>query len=57
MDYTRYKEHSGNVIEWHWEILDIINQKESRPQDKPKPFSELPAEEQAKILKWYPELK
>jgi len=60
MDYTRYnqpyKEPSGNVIERHWDILDIINQKESRPQDKPKPFSELPAEEQAKILKWYPEL-
>ena len=61
MDYTRYnqsyKEPSGNVIERHWDILDIINQKKSRPQDKPKPFSELPKEEQAKILKWYPELK
>ena len=59
MDYTRYnqsyKEPSGNVNERHWDILDIINQKESRPQDKPKPFTELPAEEQAKILKWYPE--
>ena len=61
MDYTRYnqpyKEPNGNVIERHWDILDIINQKQSRPQDKPKPFSELPAEEQAKILKWYPELQ
>ena len=61
MDYTRYnqpyKEPSGNVIERHWDILDIINQKESRPQDKPKPFAELPLEEQQKILKWYPELK
>ena len=61
MDYTRYnqpyKEPSGNVIERHWDILDMINQKQSRPQDKPKAFAELPAEEQAKILKWYPELK
>jgi hypothetical protein len=61
MDYTRYNqpyhEPSGNVIERHWDILDLINQKQSRPQDKPKPFSELPPEEQAKILKWYPELK
>jgi hypothetical protein len=61
MDYTRYnqpyKEPSGNVIERHWDILDIINQKQSRPQDIPKPFSELPEEEQQKILKWYPELK
>jgi hypothetical protein len=61
MDYTRYnqpyKEPSGNVIERHWDILDMINQKESRPQDKPKPFAELPQAEQQKILKWYPELK
>lgn len=61
MDYTRYnqpyKEPRGNVIERHWDLLDLVNQKQSRPQDKPKPFTELPAEEQKKILKWYPELK
>jgi thioredoxin-related protein len=61
MDYTRYnqpyKEPSGNVIERHWDIMDMINQKESRPQDKPKPFSELPKEEQEKIVKRYPELR
>jgi hypothetical protein len=61
MDYTRYnqpyQEPGGNVIERHWDILDLINQKESRPQDKPRPFPELPAEEQEKILKWYPELQ
>jgi thioredoxin-related protein len=60
MDYTRYnqpcKEPSGNVVDRRWNILDMINQKQSRPQDKPKPFSELPQEEQKKILKWYPEL-
>jgi Domain of Unknown Function with PDB structure (DUF3863)/Domain of Unknown Function with PDB structure (DUF3864) len=59
MDYTRYnqpyKEPSGNVIQRHWDILDIINQKESRPQDTYKPFTELPQEEQQKILKWYPD--
>jgi thioredoxin-related protein len=61
MDYTRYNqtynEPSGNVVDRRWNILDIINQKQSRPQDKPKPFSELPGEEQEKIIKWYPELK
>ena len=60
MDYTRYnqpyQEPSGNVIERHWDIVDLINQKGTRPQDKPKPFTELPSEEQEKILKWYPEL-
>lgn len=61
MDYTRYnqpyQEPGGNVVDRRWNILDIINQKESRPQDKPKSVSELPKEEQAKIRKWYPELK
>jgi hypothetical protein len=61
MDYTRYnqpyKEPSGNVVERHWDLLDILNQKESRPQDKYRPFTELPPEEQQRILKWYPELK
>lgn len=61
MDYTRYnkpyKEPRSNVIERHWDLLDILNQKESRPQDKLMPFTELPTEEQQKILKRYPELK
>lgn len=61
MDYTRYnqpyKEPSGNVNERRWSLMDVVNQKQSRPQDKPKPFSELPKEEQIKILKWYPELE
>jgi thioredoxin-related protein len=60
MDYTRYnqpyKEPSGNVIAQQWDLLDIINQKQSRPQDKYIPFKELPPEEQVKILKWYPEV-
>lgn len=37
--------------------INIINQKESRQQDKLKPFTELPKEEEAKVLKWYTELK
>jgi hypothetical protein len=61
IDYTRYnqpyKEPSGNVVERHGDTLDVINQKQSRPQDTPKPFVELPAEEQQRILKWYPELQ
>ncbi len=61
MDYTRYNqpyvEPAGNVVDMHWDLMDLINQKKSRPQDKPKPFTELPTDEQANILKWYPELK
>jgi hypothetical protein len=44
------------VIERHWDLLDMINQKQSRPQDKYKPLKELPPEEQQKILKRYPEI-
>jgi hypothetical protein len=38
-------------------LLDLIYQKKSRPQDRPKLLTELPTEEQEKILKWYPELR
>ncbi len=59
MDYTRYgqpyREPSGNVVDAHWDLMDLVNQKESRPQDRARSFSSLPPEEQQRILKWYPE--
>jgi hypothetical protein len=36
--------------------MNRINQKGTRPQDQPVPFSALPAEEQALILKHYPDI-
>lgn len=60
MDYTRYNqpymEPSGNVVDEHWDLMDLINQKETRQQDKNRSFSSLPPEEQQRILKWYPEI-
>jgi hypothetical protein len=60
MDYTRYnqpyREPSGNVVDAHWDLMDLINQKETRQQDKNRSFSSLPPEDQQRILKWYPDV-
>ena len=60
MDYTRYgqtyQEPSGNVVDAHWDLMDLVNQKESRPQDRARSFSSLPPEEQQRILRLYPEV-
>jgi alpha-L-fucosidase len=59
MDYTRYNqpylEPAGNVVDMHWDLMDLINQKQTRTQDRDRSFSSLPPEEQQKILKWYPD--
>ena len=40
----------------NWSLMNRINQKGTRPQDKPVPLSNLTAEEQSLIRKHYPEL-
>jgi hypothetical protein len=37
--------------------MNVLNQKGTRPQDKPKRLGELPADDQRMILSKYPELK
>lgn len=39
-----------------WSLMNVMNQKGLRPQDKPKLLKELSAEDQALIKKHYPEL-
>ena len=60
LDYTRYnqpyQEPSGNVVDRHWDLMDMVNQKQTRTQDRSRSFSSLPPEEQKRILKWYPEV-
>ena len=63
IDFTRYDlpaaeppdpepgAHSRN-----WSLINRINQKGLRPQDKPVPLSALRAEEKALIQRHYPEL-
>ena len=40
----------------NWSLMNVMNQKGLRPQDKPKLLKELSAEDQALIKKHYPEL-
>lgn len=40
----------------NWSLINRINQKGIRPEDKPVPLSALPAEEQAMIKRHYPDL-
>jgi len=64
IDFTRYdlkaKEPAdpmrGNPIR-NWSLMNRLNQKGTRSQDKPIDLSELNAEEKTMILKRYPELK
>jgi hypothetical protein len=63
IDFTRYDlkarepadprpgQHTRN-----WSLLNRLNQKEVRPQDKPIPIGQLNADEQAVIKRRYPEL-
>jgi hypothetical protein len=61
LDYTRYnqpyQEPSGNVVDTHWDLMDLVNQKQTRAQDRSRAFSSLPPEEQQRILKWYPDVE
>jgi hypothetical protein len=64
IDFTRYdrtvwepvRKKEGEHIS-DWSILGQINQKGTRPQDKPVGLSELLVEDQKRIFKRYPELK
>jgi len=40
----------------NWSLMNRLNQKGIRPQDKPIDISELNAEEQSIIKRWYQEL-
>jgi hypothetical protein len=63
IDFTRYDlkavepddpkpgEHSRN-----WSLMNRLNQKGTRPQDKPILIEQLNADEQAMIMRRYPEL-
>jgi hypothetical protein len=59
IDYTDYakKACEPNFGERNWSILGYINQKNTRPQDKPIPFYHLPEDIKSKILTRYPELR
>ncbi|MGA7156343.1 MAG: DUF3863 domain-containing protein [Acidobacteriaceae bacterium] len=59
IDFTRYdlpaKEPTG--LEREWSLMNVLNQKGVRPQDKPMRLGQLPVEDQRRIYARYPELK
>lgn len=64
IDFTRYdipaKEPQDATPEnpnKDWSLMNVLNQKQTRPQDKPKLLSELSQEDQEIIYSAYPELR
>jgi len=59
IDFTRYdqptREPQGQSR--NWTLFGDINQKQTRPQDRYRPITELSEEQQRMIFKHYPELK
>ena len=58
IDYTRYDLPASEPQEFtrRWSLLGQVNQKQTRTQDKPFPFSQLPAADRDRIRRRYPEL-
>lgn len=59
IDFTRYdlKAEEPQGLQREWSLMNVLNQKGTRPQDKPRRLGELSAEDQRRIYRWYPELK
>jgi hypothetical protein len=59
IDFTRYDvpAQEPQDLQRNWSLLGQINQKQTRPQDKPVPLTALPTEDQQRIYRQYPQLK
>jgi hypothetical protein len=59
IDFTRYdlKAEEPRGLQREWSLMNVLNQKGTRAQDKPKPLRELGAADQNRIFARYPELK
>jgi Domain of Unknown Function with PDB structure (DUF3863)/Domain of Unknown Function with PDB structure (DUF3864) len=59
IDFTRYdlpaREPQG--LQREWSLMNVLNEKGTRPQDKPKRMGQLPAEDERRIFARYPELR
>ena len=58
LDFTRYdlKADEPRGLEREWSLMNVLNQKGTRPQDKPILFGQLPAQDQSMIYARYPEM-
>ena len=59
IDFTRYdlKAEEPSGLEREWSLMNVLNQKGMRPQDKPVRLQQLDAAEQQRIYARYPELR
>ena len=59
IDFTRYDlpAHEPKTPQREWSLMNVLNQKGTRPQDKPMRLGQLSAEDQRIIFARYPELK
>lgn len=59
IDFTRYDlpAHEPRGLQREWSLMNVLNQKGSRPQDKPVRIGQLPADDQQRIYTRYPGLK
>ena len=59
IDFTRYdlKAEEPQDLQREWSLMNVLNQKGSRAQDKPMRLSQLSSEDQHRIFAYYPELK
>ncbi|HZY61591.1 MAG TPA: DUF3863 domain-containing protein [Edaphobacter sp.] len=59
IDFTRYDlpAHEPTGLQREWSLMNVLNQKGTRPQDKPVRLGQLPADDQQRIYARYPELK
>jgi hypothetical protein len=58
IDFTRYDlpAHEPQALQREWSLMNVLNQKGTRPQDKPIRLGQLPPEDQRRIYARYPEL-
>jgi len=59
IDFTRYDlpAHEPQVLQREWSLINVLNQKGTRPKDKPIRLGQLIPEDQQRIYARYPELK
>lgn len=59
IDFTRYdlKAAEPDKLQREWSLMNVLNQKGTRPQDKPTRLSDLSPENQRMIFTKYPDLK
>jgi hypothetical protein len=59
IDFTRYdlKAEEPRTLQRDWNLMNVLNQKGLRPQDKPRRLQDFTAEDQRRIYAVYPELK